>query len=205
MLEEGVSIGITPERRTSIEEEKRSIAAFSNGEEIVAFMRRKFDAVNQNLLCQKALTMQEQAMQLILQRYRTTLQDVFVDTAVQILSQAEKHHAEALLEMYRDIRNPYAKSMACMVFGIQHLEHAAPLLYEEYERMKREYTKESLCQGPPTWPACAVRQSINCRNAPCKLTTADAKGNRLWKTYGTIQSAVHSRCLKICYCATLIA
>lgn len=148
MVEDRVSMGITPERRASIAEEKKTIAALSTGEEIVTFMRREFDIINQNLLCQKVISMQEQAIPLMLRRYRTTLQDVFVDTAVQILAQAEKHHAEALLEMYPEIRNPYAKSMACLVFGMQHLEQAAPLLYEEYERMKREYTKESLCQGP---------------------------------------------------------
>lgn len=148
MIEDRVSMGINPERRASIAEEKKTIAALSTGEKVVTFMRKKSDIVNQNLLCQKALSMQAQAIPLVLRRYCTTHQDEFVDTAVQILAQAEKHYAEALLEMYSDIRNPYAKSMACLVFGVQHLEQAAPLLYEEYERMKREYTKESLCQGP---------------------------------------------------------
>ena len=148
LVEDGVSMGITPERRANIAEEKKTIAALCTGEEIVAFMRKEFDIINQNLLCQKVISMQEQAIPLMLRRYRTTLQDVFVDTAVHILARAEKHHAEALLEMYPEIRNPYAKSMACLVFGVQHLEQAAPLLYKEYERMKREYTKESLCQGP---------------------------------------------------------
>lgn len=148
MIEDKVSMGITPERRASIAEEKKTIAALSTGEEVVTFMRKKSEGVNQNLLCQKALSMQEQTIPLILRRYCTTHQDKFVDTAVQILAQAEKCYAEALLEMYPGIRDPYAKSMACLVFGVQHLEQAAPLLYEEYERMKREYTQESLCQGP---------------------------------------------------------
>ena len=148
ILEEGISAEIAPERRARIAEEKKVIAALSTGEEVTVFIRRKYDIVNQSLLCQKVLSMQEQAIPLILRRYSTTLQDMFVDTAVQILAQAEKHYAEALLEMYSDIRDPYAKSMACLVFGVQHLEQAAPLLYEEYKRMKREYTKESLCQGP---------------------------------------------------------
>lgn len=148
MLSEGISKGITAERRAHIDEEKQTIAALSSAEDIVAFMRTKFDIANQSLLCRKVLSMQEQVIPLMLQRYRTTLQDVFIDTAVQILAQAEKRHAEALLAMYPEIRNPYAKSMACLVLGMQHLEQAAPLLLAEYERMKKEYTKESLCQGP---------------------------------------------------------
>lgn len=148
MLSEGISKGITVERRAHIEEEKKTIAELSTAEEIVSFMRTKFDITNQNLLCKKALTMQDQVIPLMLRRYRTTLQDVFVDTAVQILAHAEKHHTETLLKMYPEIRNPYAKSMACLVLGMQRIERAAPLLLAEYERMKKEYTKESLCQGP---------------------------------------------------------
>lgn len=148
MMEEGVSQGIVAERRTSIAEEKDKIEGFSTAEEVVAFMRTKFDSVNQNLLCRKALTMQETVIPLMLQRYRTTLQDMFVDTSVQILAHAEKCHVERLMEIYDQIRNPYAKSMACLVIGMRKTEDAVPLLLKEYERMKREYTEESFCQGP---------------------------------------------------------
>lgn len=148
IMEESVSIGIAAERRASIAEEKDRIEGFSTAEEVVAFMRTRFDAVNQTQLCRKALTMRETVIPLMLQRYRTTLQDVFVDTSVQILAHAEKCYVERLMEMYDQIRNPYAKSMACLVIGMRKTEGAAPLLLKEYERMKREYPGESLCQGP---------------------------------------------------------
>ena len=131
-----------------IAEEKERINGFSSAEEIVAFMRSRFDGVNQTQLCWKALTMQETVIPLMLQRYRTTLQDVFVDTSVQILAHAEKCYVERLMEMYDQIRNPYAKSMACLVIGMRKTEGATPMLLKEYERMKREYPEESLCQGP---------------------------------------------------------
>ena len=148
IMEETVSRGIAAERRASIAEEKYKIEGFSTAEEVVAFMRTSFDGVNQTQLCRKALTMQETVIPLMLQRYRTTLQDVFVDTSVMILARAEKCYVERLMEMYDQIRNPYAKSMACLVIGMRKTEGAAPLLLKEYERMKREYPEESLCQGP---------------------------------------------------------
>ena len=148
IMEETVSRGIAAERRASIAEEKDKIEGFSTAEEVVAFMRTSFDGVNQTQLCRKALTMQETVIPLMLQRYRTTLQDVFVDTSVMILARAEKCYVERLMEMYDQIRNPYAKSMARLVIGMRKTEGAAPLLLKEYERMKREYPEESLCQGP---------------------------------------------------------
>lgn len=148
IMKEGVFTVIAVERRARITEEKKKIEQLATAEEVVAFMRTKFDVANQILLCRKALTMQESVIPLMLQRYRTTQQDMFVDTAVQILAHAERCHVETLAGMYDQIRNPYAKSMACLVIGMQKTEGAALLLLKEYERMKREYTKESLCQGP---------------------------------------------------------
>ena len=112
IMEETVSRGIAAERCASIAEEKERINGFSSAEEIVAFMRSRFDGVNQTQLCWKALTMQETVIPLMLQRYRTTLQDVFVDTSVQILAHAEKCYVERLMEMYDQIRNPYAILLA---------------------------------------------------------------------------------------------
>lgn len=148
LLSEGLNKVMGEKRRISSGNEKETISTLRCGEEIVAFMRTEFDIVNQHLLCKKALSMQADTIPLMLRRYRTTYQDVFVDTAVQILAHAEKCYAEMLLEMYAEIRNPYAQSMACLVFGVQHMEHAAPLLIKEHERMKREYTQVSLYQGP---------------------------------------------------------
>ena len=53
-----------------------------------------------------------------------------------------------LFEMYEEIRNPYAQSMACVVFGVQRIERADSLLLNEFKRMKKEYPQESLFQGP---------------------------------------------------------
>lgn len=53
-----------------------------------------------------------------------------------------------LKTLYPEIRNPYAQSMACLVFGIQKQEDTLPLLLAEYQRLKKEFPEESLCQGP---------------------------------------------------------
>lgn len=139
---------ISAERRKAIEEGKELISELGSAEEIVSFMRSKYDIANQHLLCRKALSMQSEVIPLMLRRYRTTYQDVFVDAAVQIFAAAEKCYTEDLFHIYEDIRDSYAKSMACLVFGIKHIEEALPLLLKEYEQMKMDYTDKSLCQGP---------------------------------------------------------
>lgn len=136
------------ERRSNIEKEKKIIDELRTAEEIINFMRKQYEIINQSRLCEKVLTMQESVIPLILQRYRTTLQDTFVETSIRILVHGDLRYVESLLEMYDQIRNPYAQSMACLVIGMRKIERAAPLLLQEYERMKQVYPEESLCQGP---------------------------------------------------------
>lgn len=140
--------GIQGERHARIEDEKRTIEQLDSGDAIVAFMRSRFDIANQQRLCRKALSMQAEVIPLMLRRYRTSFQDVFIDTAVYILARGEQAYVEQLKAMYHEIRNPYAKSLACLVFGVRQDQSTVPLLLAEYERMKKDYPEENLCQGP---------------------------------------------------------
>lgn len=136
------------EKRLEIKEEKEKIDKLQTAEEIVAIMRTNVGPLNRTSLYQKVLSMQEDVIPLMLRRYCTTLQDSFVEMAAVILAHAQLRYVENLLEMYDQIRDPYAKSIACLVIGMRKIENAAPLLLREYERMKREDTDEALSQGP---------------------------------------------------------
>ena len=87
-------------------------------------------------------------MPLILKRYKTTFQTCFVETAVRILGNTDRQYTIELWKHYKEIRNPSAQSMACLLFGTHELKEAVPLLLAEYERMKKEYPEESFNQGP---------------------------------------------------------
>lgn len=71
-----------------------------------------------------------------------------MDSIPYILGHAEREYVDQLIEMYPEIRNPYAQSMACVALGVQEREDTLPLLLREYERLKRQYPEESYCQGP---------------------------------------------------------
>lgn len=128
--------------------QREEIAQLDSGEAVVRFMRRGCDTVNFAALVNKALTMQDEAFPLILDRFRTTGQDVFVDIAVWALVRGEQVYVDRLKTMYPEIRSLYAQSQACVVFGMRKREDTLPLLLSEYERMLREDTGEGYCQGP---------------------------------------------------------
>ena len=139
---------IEPERKARIEEEKAEIARLETGDAIVKFIRNDYDIANRETLCKKILTMQAEGLPPLLRRFQTSFQDSVTETTVYILGHAEREYVDQLIEMYPEIRNPYAQSMACVALGVQEREDTLPLLLREYERLKRQYPEESYCQGP---------------------------------------------------------
>lgn len=139
---------LDPKRKAIIEEEKKKISRLETGEEVVKFIRSGYDIVNRELLCKKILSMQSEVMPPLLRRFKTSLQDSVTETTVYILGHAERDYVDQLIEMYPEIRSPYAQSMVCVALSVQEREDVLPLLLREYERFKREYPKESYCQGP---------------------------------------------------------
>ena len=136
------------ERMEKIQSEAEKISQLKSGEQIVRFMRTEYDIINRWKLCQKALSMQEEVVPLMLQRLRTNKQDMFIESSIQILAYCEPVYLEQLKAMYHEIRNPYTQSMACLVFGMRHEEDTLQLLLEEYDRFKKEYVEEDFSQGP---------------------------------------------------------
>ena len=139
---------INSERLTAIEEEKEHIASLNNAEDIISILRKKHDPLNNTLLCRKAIDMQQTVMPLLLKRYKTSLQDQFIEASGCIMAHCDMQYLEQLKELYPIIRSPYAQSVACLVFAVQKQTELIPLILSEYERLKRNYPKESYAQGP---------------------------------------------------------
>lgn len=139
---------IEPERKRQIETERVQIAQMKSGEEAVKFIRTGYDVFNREILCKKLLTMPVETMPPLLRRFRTSGQDILIETASHAFAHAEPIYIDQLITMYPEIRNPYAQCLACLVFGIQKREEALPLLLREYERLRRAYPEEDYCQGP---------------------------------------------------------
>ena len=136
------------QRLEKIQREKEDIQHLIHGEDFVRFMRGNYDITNRNTLCKRVLSMQDEVVPFLLRRFRTSMQDLFIEATVYILAHAEQTYVDQLKEIYPEIRNPYAQSMACLVFGVHKQEDTLPLLLSEYERLKQEYPDESFCQGP---------------------------------------------------------
>lgn len=131
-----------------IDEEEDQILELTDAEAVVKCMRQKIHPLNRSVLADKALSMWEETMPLILRRFRTSSQDEFIETAFHVFAEADDSIIEPLKELYPDIRSPYAQSMACVVFALHDREEMIPFLLKEYERFQEEYPEEEYEQGP---------------------------------------------------------
>lgn len=151
-LQQGIEGIVTPdipeERREKIQRDKAEAQALANGEAVVAYMRQDRDNLADQVFLQRALELERGAVPLILRRYKTTAQDRFVELAFHILNRADLSYTKQLFAEYQEIRDPYAQSRACLLFGERKLEEAVPLLLREYARFQREYPSESFDQEP---------------------------------------------------------
>lgn len=147
-MEEIISEHMPDERYIQVAKDKEEVEKLDSGEAVVSYMRKNHDNLVDSMFCKKALTLEPEAAPLIVRRYKTTALDHFVELAFRILAKADKKYAEQLFKEYHEIRNPYAQSMACLLFGEQEMEEAVPLLKREYERFKKDYPEESYDQAP---------------------------------------------------------
>jgi len=135
-------------RKERIAADKAAVEQLKSGEDVVAYMRKEHDNVADPAFCKKAMTLEAEAAPLIVKRYKTSGLDRFIELAFRILASADRKYAEQLFREYREIRNPYAQAMACLLFGEKEMEEAVPLLLEEHKRFKREFPEESFHQQP---------------------------------------------------------
>lgn len=149
-MEENIKKKLDPEKYALLNEERAEILALETGPEVVKYIRRGINILNYPMLTKKILTMQDEVMPLLLHRYLTSGQDSVIESVMQTLLNldADPKYVDQLIAEYPKIRNPYAQSMACVVFGARMREELLPLLLREYERLQREYPEESYYQGP---------------------------------------------------------
>lgn len=139
---------IDEDRKAAIEQERAEIEAPDSGEGVVSHMRKLKEISLDYDLYNKAMTLEAETAPMILKRYMTSGQDHFIELSIRMLASFDRKYTDQLFSAYKEIRNPYAKAAACLLFGEKKMEDAVPLLMREYKRFKQEFPEENLSQFP---------------------------------------------------------
>lgn len=128
--------------------EKEGIMNLNKAEDIISYMRKIKDPSNISLLIQKALEYQDDLIPLVLERLRKSGHDVFIENAAILIANADEKYTEQLYEIFPDIRNAYARSELCVVFGVKKKMEYTQLLMEQFKKIKEERPDADYEQGP---------------------------------------------------------
>lgn len=129
-------------------DERKNIASMTDPESIVNYMRKLKGIDSRHEMIEKVSQYAEATMPLILKRYLTSALEGFIETAGYCFIKNDLQYTLDLRAHYNEIRNPYAKAVACLVFGMKGMNDEGDFLYEEYEKMRSAYPKESYSDFP---------------------------------------------------------
>ena len=140
--------GMEKTRYEQYQAEKECIMNLNKAEDIVLYMRKIKDPTNSSLLIQKALEHQDDVIPLVLERICTSGHDVFIENAAILIGNADAKYTEQLYAIFSDIRNTYARSELCIVFGVKKKAEYVQLLMEQFKQIKVERPDKDYEQGP---------------------------------------------------------
>lgn len=128
--------------------EKECIMNLKNAEDIVSYMRKVKEPLNCSLLIQKAIAYQDDVIPLVLKRICKSGHDVFIENTAILIANADTKYTEELYAVFPDIRNTYARSELCIVFGVKKKAEYTQLLMEQFKKIKEERPDKDYEQGP---------------------------------------------------------
>lgn len=128
--------------------EKENIMNLCKVEDIVLYMRKIKDPANSSLLLKKAIDYQDDIMPLVLKKICTSGHDVFIENTAILFANADDKYTEQLYNIFGEIRNPYARSELCIVFGVKQKAEYSDLLMKQFKQIKEERPDDDYEQGP---------------------------------------------------------
>jgi len=114
---------------------------------VIRLMRRGVDSINQDELVFRALEFEDIVVPEVIKRLKTSLNDIFIETAARLLSICKMDITEGLINNFGDFRNPYAQSVVLLALGFKADETHIPWLIDKYHHMKKLYPNETYCEG----------------------------------------------------------
>lgn len=109
---------------------------------IVNYIRKINAMANREVLVQKITEYTDSTMPLILKRYLTSGLDEFIEISGHCFLKNDLKYLAELKSRYEEVRDPYARAVACLIFAMSDLEIDANFLYQEYLKFRRMYPNE---------------------------------------------------------------
>ena len=125
-----------------------AVQAVQTPDELINLMRKIKGTIFHEDFTRKALSMEEEALPKIVERFCRNMTDCFLEASEMIFFYADRKYLDELLANYKEIRSPYAQSIVCLLIGMAEYKDVDEFLMNEYQRFKKDYPDEIYSQFP---------------------------------------------------------
>ncbi|MCR5251943.1 MAG: hypothetical protein K6E50_15220 [Lachnospiraceae bacterium] len=130
------SEGLNSEQKKKQEQEDREmIEGIATVKNLVRCMQKLNDNLLRPLLPARADALGQEAWQEVTDRLMRSGNDTFVENSVLLLSRADDSYIDQIEKGLADIRQPYAKSEACVLLSYRKRHAALPAIMDVYEEL----------------------------------------------------------------------
>jgi len=138
----GIDIPDTTEQMKRVEEEEDT-------GKLLRMLRQTQPPVVRKAVREKLLKREMEVLPEIQRMILKAFNDNTIENCVRFMTKCETDCTEWIMRHYDDVRDPYARSMLCLVLGFRASTDVIPFLVQQVDAFERQFPDKSFEQGPP--------------------------------------------------------
>ena len=139
--ERGIDIPDTTEHMKRVEEEEDT-------GKLLRMLRQTQPPVVRKAVREKLLNREMEVLPEIQRMILKAFNDNTIENCVRFMTKCETDCTEWIMRHYDDVREPYARSMLCLVLGFRASTDVIPFLVQQVDAFERQFPDKSFEQGP---------------------------------------------------------
>ena len=137
----GIDIPDTTEQMKRVEEEEDT-------GKLLRMLRQTQPPVVRKAVREKLLKREMEVLPEIQRMILKAFNDNTIENCVRFMTKCETDCTEWIMRHYDDVRDPYARSMLCLVLGFRASTDVIPFLVQQVDAFERQFPDKSFEQGP---------------------------------------------------------
>ena len=138
---QGIDIPDTTEQMKRVEEEEDT-------GKLLRMLRQTHPPVVRKAVREKLLKREMEVLPEIQRMILKAFNDNTIENCVRFMTKCETDCTEWIMRHYDDVREPYARSMLCLVLGFRASTDVIPFLVQQVDAFERQFPDKSFEQGP---------------------------------------------------------
>lgn len=143
--------GFAAQRGIALPDATQQMVALEREEDtgrLLRMLRQTLAPDVRGALLEKLLKREAEALPEIRRLILKTLNDNAIENCVRFMARCEENCSQWILQNYEDVREPYGRSMLCLVLGFRANVDVIPFLMRQVERFEAQFPVHSFDQAP---------------------------------------------------------